>query len=295
VSSGVTLQTLAPHCDVADIVTAIDADGACIVRDVLPPETLSRLDDELTPLIERTEPSGDEWAGRRTKRTGGLVALCPGCRPVVMHPLVLSAANAVLGHYCDKIQLNLTQLITILPGQDAQPLHRDRFVWGGGGTGFVGAGGIPKPIEPQFNAIWALTDFTRENGATHVVPGSHEWDFDRDAEREHSVQAEMTCGSVVLYTGSIIHGGGANRSSAARVGMTFTYCLGWLRQEENQYLSCPPEVAKHLDPELTDLLGYTMGNFSLGFCTSPVVGADPASTAPEATLGRRPRVPSTRD
>lgn len=288
-----SLETLNPDCDVDDIVAAIERDGACIVRDVLSPETLAGLDAELTPLIDRTEPSGDEWAGRRTKRTGGLVTQSPASRPVVMHPLVLGAANAVLGPYCERIQLNVTQLITILPGQPAQPLHRDRFVWGGRGTGFEGAGGLPRRIEPQFNAIWALTDFTTENGATTVAPGSHRWEFDgseadRAAEPGECVQAEMSRGSVVLYTGSVIHAGGENRSSGPRIGMNITYSLAWLRQEENQYLSCPPDVARHLDPELADLLGYTMGNFALGFCTSPEIG-EPASSLPEAVLGRWPQ------
>jgi ectoine hydroxylase-related dioxygenase (phytanoyl-CoA dioxygenase family) len=286
----VKLETLQPVCTVDDIVAAIDRDGACIVRDVLSPDALARLDEDVTPLIERTEPSGDDWAGRRTKRTGGLIAQCPATHPVVMHPLVLGAANAVLGPYCERIQLNLSQIITILPGQGDQPLHRDRFVWGGSGNGFEGSGGLPRSIEPQFNAIWALTDFTTENGATRVVPGSHTWDDDREARPEEIVPAGMSRGSVILYTGSVIHGGGENRSRAPRIGMTFTYSLAWLRQEENQFLSCPPEVARHLDRELADLLGYTMGNFALGFCTSPDLARhDPSSTAPESVLGRGPR------
>jgi hypothetical protein len=286
----VKLETLAPNCSVDDVVAVVDRDGACIVRDLLPSATLARVDGDILPLIERTGPSSDEWAGRRTKRTGGLIAQCPATHPVVMHPLVLGAANAVLGPYCERIQLNLSQLITILPGQGAQPLHRDRFVWGGSGTGFVGAGGLPSSIEPQFNAIWAMSDFTAENGATHVAPGSQRWDVDREARPEELVQAEMPRGSVILYTGSVIHGGGENRSNGPRIGMTFTYSLAWLRQEENQFLSCPPEVARHLDPALADLLGYTMGNFALGFCTSPELARhDPSSSLPEAVLGRGPR------
>jgi ectoine hydroxylase-related dioxygenase (phytanoyl-CoA dioxygenase family) len=286
----VELETLPPGSDVADILTAIDRDGACIVRDALSPETLAELDGDVMPLLERTRTTLGEWSGLKTKRTGGLVALCPACRPVVLHPLVLAAAETFLAPYCERIQLNLTQLITILPGQGAQPLHRDRFVWGGGGDAFAGAGVIPAGVEPQFNAIYALTDFTTENGATHVVPGSHRWSFDRDAERDESIQADMARGSVLLYTGSVIHGGGENRSTGPRIGMTFTYSLGWLRQEENQYLSCPPEIAKDLPPALTDLLGYTMGNFSLGFCTSPSRWERALDAAPpELALGRRPR------
>ncbi|WP_182349591.1 phytanoyl-CoA dioxygenase family protein [Tomitella gaofuii] len=286
------LQTLPPDCSVDEIVAAIGRDGGCIVRDVLSEDALAALDGDVTRLIEQTEAGTDEWAGTQTKRTGGLVARAPSSRPVVTHPLVLAAANTMLGGFCERIQLNLTQLISILPGQGGQPLHRDRFVWGGGGTSFDGAGAVPREVEPQFNTIWALTDFTEENGATVVAPGSQRWEFggtapEREPRPEELTQAVMSRGSALLYTGSVIHAGGQNRSDSARIGMNITYSLGWLRQEENQYLSCPPEVAKELeDPALTDLLGYTMGNFALGFCTSPDPADSPRSTTPERMLGR---------
>ena len=128
---------------------------------------------------------------------------------------------------------------------------------------------MPLSIEPQFNTIWALTDFTADNGATRVVPGSHLWDWNQRAEPEQIVQAEMQAGSVLLYTGSVLHSGGQNNSQQSRLGLNITYCLGWLRQEENQYLSCPPHIAKTLDPELQDLLGYTQGNYALGYYSDP--------------------------
>jgi ectoine hydroxylase-related dioxygenase (phytanoyl-CoA dioxygenase family) len=202
-----------------------------------------------------------------------------------MNPLILGAANATLLPFCSRIQLNITQLITILSGQGAQPLHRDRFVWGGDDRGGV----IPEGIEPQCNGIWAITDFTEENGATHVVPGSHKWSFDRQAKREESVQAVMSRGSVLLYNGTVFHGGGANRGSTPRIGLNITYTLGWLRQEENQYLSCPPEIAKELDPELTALLGYSFGNYALGFYTNPEARNGFSDVLPpECALGRWP-------
>ena len=107
----------------------------------------------------------------------------------------------------------------------------------------------------MFNCMWALTDFTEENGATRVVPGSQAWDWDRSLEGVASIPAEMELGSVLFYTGSVVHGGGANRSDAPRVGMNITYLLDWLRQEENQYLSCPPEVACELDLPISFHIG----------------------------------------
>jgi len=280
------LERLSPDCTVQDIVRAMARDGACIIRDVLPPERLRALRTDVMPWIDRTAPGLDDWAGRKTKRTGGLIARCATVRELAVNPLILGAANETLRPFCSRIQLNITQLITILPGQTAQPLHRDRFVWGGDDSGGV----IPEGIEPQFNGIWAVDDFTEENGATHVVPGSHKWSFNRQARREESVQAVMKAGSVLLYNGTVIHSGGENRAATPRTALNITYSLAWLRQEENQYLSCPPEIARNFDQELTDLIGYSFGNFSLGFYTDPTKsGGENDIFPPECAVGRWPQ------
>jgi hypothetical protein len=281
-----SLEVLSPDCTVQDIVRAMERDGACIIRDVLSPEQLQALRAEVLPLIDQTPDGLDDWSGRKTRRTGGLVSRSAAVREIAMNPLTLGAANATLRPFCSKIQLNITQLITILPGQTAQPLHRDRFVWGGDDGGGV----IPEGIEPQCNGIWAVSDFTEENGATHIVPGSHKWSFKRQARRDESVQAVMKAGSVLLYNGTVIHSGGENRGTTPRVALNVTYTLGWLRQEENQYLSCPPEIAKNFDQDLTDLLGYSFGNYSLGFYTDTTKTAEFSDIVPpECALGRWPQ------
>ena len=117
----------------------------------------------------------------------------------------------------------------------------------------------------MLNGMWALTEFTEENGATRVIPGSQSWDWEREPDPNDSVPVEMALGSMLVYTGSVLHGGGENRSRAPRIGMNITYVLGWLRQEENQYLSCPPDIARGLDPKLRALLGYAIGNGGLGY------------------------------
>ena len=275
-----------PTSDPAAIVEQVKADGAVIIDDLLDEARLDALRSELEPWVEATPGGRDDFTGRRTTRTGALVARSSACREVVMEPLVLALANDFLAPFTNRIQLHLTQVIRIQPGQGAQPLHRDRLAWGGY---------IPSSIEPQFNTIWALTDFTAENGATRVVPGSNDWDDDqRRATADEKTQAEMKAGSVLLYTGSVIHGGGENRSDADRIGVNLTYTLGWLRTEENQYLSCPPEVAKELDPELQELLGYTMGNYALGYYSEPGTVPEVADVLPpELALGRKPRASST--
>ena len=174
-----------------------------------------------------------------------------------MHATVRGVCDRVLLPNCERYQLHLGQVIRIMPGQAAQPIHRDRWAWGARLRG----------VEPQLNTIWALTDFTTDNGATQVVPGSSEWPDDRKAEPDEITQAVMDAGSVLIYTGTVFHGGGENRSDGDRTGLNITYTLGWLRQEENQYLSCPPEIARTLDPELQALIGYSMGQYALGYYT----------------------------
>jgi ectoine hydroxylase-related dioxygenase (phytanoyl-CoA dioxygenase family) len=121
-----------------------------------------------------------------------------------------------------RYQLHLTQLIKINPGQGAQLLHRDRQVWGS----------YLKDLEPELNLMWAMTDFSKENGATRVVPGSHTWkDWDRAPTDDEIAFAEMKKGSLLFYSGSVIHSGGQNETDKPRIGFNIDYSLGWLRME----------------------------------------------------------------
>jgi len=229
--------------------------------------------------VEATDTGRDDFSGRLTTRTGALVARSPACRELILSPTVLEAARHFLSPWCARIQLHLSQIIRLKPGQPAQSIHRDRWAWG---TWLNG-------VEPQFNTIWALTDFTLENGATHLAPGSTGWPDQRRPQPDEVVQAVMPPGSVLLYTGSVFHGGGENRSASDRIGANLTYALGWLRQEENQYLSCPPEIARTLPAELQDLLGYTLGSYALGYYTPPLPpGEGPEAVGPEHAVGRGP-------
>lgn len=272
------LTRLDAKSDVDEIVSIIQNDGALILENVLSCEQVDQVLDEIMPYVEATKPGADDFSGRHTRRTGALVARSVVCRDLVMNPTVCASARKFLGPWCERIQLHLSQVISIGPGQPGQYIHRDRWAWG---THLKG-------IEPQFNTIWALTDFTKENGATQVVPGSIDWPDNRKIRDEEICQAEMSGGSVLLYSGSVFHGGGENRSDHTRIGMNLTYALGWLRQEENQYLSCPPEIAKTLDPELQELLGYSMGGYALGYYTPPLPpGEGPELAGPEYALGHK--------
>ncbi len=258
-----------------EVLEVLADDAAVIIDGLMQPGLLERVRTEIMPYVEATAPGRDDFTGRLTTRTGALVARSPACRELVLNPLVNAATDAFLAPFCDRYQLHLTQVIRIRPGQGAQPLHRDRLAWGGY---------LQRSIEPQLNMIWAVSNFTRENGATRVAPGSHLWEDGRSARDEEITYAEMVAGSVIIYTGSVIHSGGANVSGTDRVGINITYSLGWLRQEENQYLSCPPEIAATLQPELQRLIGYSMGSYALGYFSPPLPPGEGLEIVPPETL-----------
>jgi len=251
------------------ILASIRSDGACILDDVLEPGFVAALRGETDVHMEATENGHDAFAGKLTTRTGGLVVRSPKCRELIQHPRILEFCDGFLLEFCERYQLHLGQIIRIRPGETEQPIHRDRWAWG---THLA-------HVEPQFNTIWALSDFTAENGATRVAPGSTRWDDSRKAEPGEITLAEMKAGSVLVYTGSVFHSGGANTSQDDRIGLNITYTLGWLRQEENQYLSAPPELAKEFDSDLQRLIGYSMGQYALGYYTPPGAPGETAGIA----------------
>lgn len=270
-----SLAHLPPDCTPAAIAKALRDDGAVIVDNAMTADHLGRLTAEIMPYVAATEPGRDDFSGRLTTRTGALAARSAACRDLIMDARLIGACEDFLLPFTDRFQLHLTQLIRIMDGQGKQPLHRDRLAWGGF---------LRPDLEPQLNTIWAVTDFCQANGATQIVPGSNHWEPARRAEPHEIGYAEMAAGSVLVYSGSVIHAGGANMSGSDRMGLNITYCLGWLRQEENQYLSCPPEIAKDFSPELRALLGYAMGSFALGYFSPPGAPGDGPEVVPPEFL-----------
>jgi ectoine hydroxylase-related dioxygenase (phytanoyl-CoA dioxygenase family) len=263
---------LPPSATEDETAAVLERDGTVIVDGVAPPAMMDRVRAELEPYLERTAPGRDDFAGRRTRRTGGLIARSVACRDLVMHPLVLGTVGRVLAH-ATTFQLHLTQVIAVGPGEPAQRIHRDQWAYD-----FFP---FPKGYEVQCNTIWAMTDFTPENGATRVVVGSHSHDDRLELTEADTEPATMAKGSVLFYTGSLYHGAGPNRSAATRYGINITYNVAWLRQEENQYLSVPLEVARELPEDLLRVMGYAHGAYALGYVDDlrdPIEIVRPGST-----------------
>ena len=253
------LVRLDPTATGEEVAEVLRADGAVIIERLAPEELCDRVAAELAPHVAATPPGRDGFEGSCTRRPGALLARSPSSVEMIAHPLVLEATDLVLWPQKTTFQLHLTQAICIGPGESAQVLHRDQWAFD-----FFE---FPADMEVEVSTIWALTDFTEANGATRVAVGAHTLP---DAEVQtlstaDTVPAEMPRGSVVLYTGRAVHGGGANTTGADRIGINVDYVLGWLRQEENQYLSVPREVAAALPEPVQRLMGYRMGAYALGY------------------------------
>lgn len=249
------------------VLEGLDDDGAVIVEGLLDQSSVDRVNDEVEHEIEQADPASEmfnpvaqAFHGPHTKQVSGMPGISRTFATDVMcNPLLLALADAVLGPHCARFQLNIGHLLQRGPGAEDQWLHRDEAVWSD----------VPKPApELQLASVIAFVDFTRDNGATRVVPGSHRWP-DRQLspaeqmlapqpEPEQIAYAEMPAGSAVIYTGGTIHGGGANTTETPRRGAHLSYCLGWLRTEENNYLSVPPAVAATLPRHAQEVLGYAV-------------------------------------
>jgi ectoine hydroxylase-related dioxygenase (phytanoyl-CoA dioxygenase family) len=251
-----TIEHHGPDVDAETLHAALERDGVVVVDGLASASTVDAILGEMSGYIDATPTGSDDFSGHRTRRSGALVARSPASHELIRHPLILDVTGRLL-HRASSFQLHLTQTIAIGPGEPAQSIHRDQWAFD-----FFP---FPADHHVQCNTIWALTDFTEDNGATRFMPGSQDLPDSFHHTLDETVAAEMTKGSCVLYTGKVYHGGGANRSDADRIGLNITYDVGWLRQEENQYLSVPREVAETLDDEMLRLIGYRIGAYALGY------------------------------
>jgi ectoine hydroxylase-related dioxygenase (phytanoyl-CoA dioxygenase family) len=234
----------------------LEQHGAVVVENLISPKQLTELNAELDQHLQErspgirhpTHPSMVEFYGDKTIRFDGLPGKSSTFVDLMLLPKLLNTADHFLLPSCGDYLLNTGQLIQINPGESDQLLHRDEDAWSELPT--------PKPTL-QIEAMFALTDFTVANGATRVVPGSHKWPLDRKPEPNEITHAEMPAGSALIYLGSAIHGGSANTTTNEdRRGMFLGYVVGWLRTEENSFLTVPIEKVRAMPRRVQELLGY---------------------------------------
>jgi ectoine hydroxylase-related dioxygenase (phytanoyl-CoA dioxygenase family) len=232
--------------DVKEHLARIERDGFTIVADAIEPGLVEALSEDLL-RIEREHsivPAANEFEGARTVRIYNLLVHGPHFEQIPVHPSVLPIVEGVLDPGC---LISSLSSISIDPGETAQPIHADDQL-------------IPlaKPHVPTVcNSMCALTDFTEANGATRVIAGSHLRDHSPSFGKAYASQAaEMRKGSVLIWHGSLWHGGGENRTDQRRVGIAMNYCAGYIRQQENQQLGIPMEIARGFSPRLRELVGY---------------------------------------
>lgn len=244
----------------AEIAAALARDGAVIVRDFLDSRWVDELERDLKPHLDAVDwcntESGDrdEFFGHRTKRLHGLLARSPRFGDFITHPLLEALCERILKPRCRDVRLSTGELMALGRGETNQTFHRDADSW----MYFP----EPRPeILVSVNA--ALTDFSEENGATRVVPGSHRWPRERRPGEDEVASAVMPRGSALLYSGNVLHGGGANRTEQVRVGLYAGFLLSWLRPIENHLVTNGLECLRAAPARVQRLLDYSDGGWQV--------------------------------
>jgi ectoine hydroxylase-related dioxygenase (phytanoyl-CoA dioxygenase family) len=274
------IRKLPASAKIDEVCAVLKEDGGVIIQNFVSPELLVALREELLPLLEKTPKGKDAYfAGTQTRRVSRLFARTKHVAEVALNPVFLESARAIIGkpikvwsgeqqhEIVPDVQVGVTQAIQIHPGQGQQPLHRDDTVWLWRHPQFG--------REARVQIMVAISEFTAENGATMVIPGSHKWDDERMPRQEEAVPAEMAAGDALIFIGSTYHGGGKNQSDGPRTGLTMSYDLAILRQEENHFLSIPIEKIRTYPPELQSLLGWSVSATYLGFVERDGVMVNP--------------------
>ncbi len=258
------LEYFDPDSNSVDVIAALKRDGAVVVKNQIAAELADAVLAELRePFDAVGKYDENDFNGYTTLRVSSVLAISPTSPELVAHPRVMEVADAILLDYCLNYRIGSLTAIEIHPGETDQNLHTDDSIYP-----------IQMPgMQLQISALWALEDFTKENGATRVALGSHNSDTHRYKTPEERfadtiVQAVMPKGSVLFYLGNTWHGGGANRTDKSRAALINTYALGWLRQEENQYLNVPREIAEKHSETIQQLMGYQLHR-SLGAFQHP--------------------------
>lgn len=243
------IQTFDNTAAAAEVAAATLKDGAAIVSELVPESLTDVIAGDLRQYMDQNgHRSRRRFVGFETNRCHHVLDESESAAQLVAHDLVMGVADEILLPHCESYRVGSMTAIEVDPGQKAQYLHRDNCIYP-----------VSLPgLEMVISVMWSLTDFTMENGATQVVPGSHRHiSMGEDIDKSNVQQAVMPKGSALFYLGSTVHSAGENRSDSARMGLINTYSLGWLRSEVNQYLHFPLDVVRKYDERMRCLLGFT--------------------------------------
>ena len=246
-------QAEVPVEDVDQCMAALERDGYVIIEHLISPELAAEIKEDLVPRFVH-DSGRNNFEGFKTQRLYAFFEKSLACNPLVEHPLVLACLDRI---FEPNYLLSQLQAINILPGEAQQPLHHDDLFYR-----------VPRPRQALGAAtIWAIDDFTEQNGATVVIPKSHLWDDRQPTQEdiEQQVPVVMPAGSVVLFLGTLWHAGGANRSEAARLCVSAQYCAPWCRTQENYSLSLSRETVKKCSEHIQRMLGYSIHAPFMGF------------------------------
>jgi ectoine hydroxylase-related dioxygenase (phytanoyl-CoA dioxygenase family) len=247
-----TIPRLPASATADQVLAALEQQGLAVVERFLSADDVRAKKDDLERVIASVPTGRNSFEGFATRRIYALFAKTRRFDAQAIDPMLLAVVERLLG---PGFLLSAPTGISIGPGEAAQRLHRDDAVYP-----------VARPhAELVINTMWALDDFTPENGGTLVVPGSHRWLADRRATDAEVTAATMPAGSVLFYVGSLLHAGGANRTMAPRLGVILEYCAGWLRPQENHFLGVPKTIVRELPERLRELLGYGIHGSFLGY------------------------------
>jgi len=241
--------------DAGDITRQLQRDGYAVIPELLSQQAVAAARGELDPLLDVAE-WGSGFDGTRTKRVWAPLAVTRCLDEPALAPVVLDTVEQVIG---PGAQFGITCAIQVHPGQQAQVLHYEQGIYP-----------LPRDRDVMINTLWALDDFTADNGATRIVPGSHRLPAGKP-DQAQTIPAEMPAGSVLLFSGRLYHGAGANVTDRPRLGVVIDYVQPWLRPCEAHTLSASRAQARQLPQRLQELLGFNQPTPYLGF----INGRDP--------------------
>lgn len=237
--------------ELGDELESLRRDGYVILDACLSERELCLLRREFERLYSNIPSGQNSFGGFATQRLFNLVSKTRMLDALILHPKIIALVESYLE---DQLQLSICSSIRVHPGETSQALHRDDAIYP-----------IPRPHAPLLvNCMWAIDDFTPDNGATRLIPGSHRDSVDAIERAARICIGTMKAGSVLLWDGALVHGGGSNCSNQSRLGLSINYCRAWLRQQENQFLAVPAERVAELPRSLQKLLGYWVANKLLG-------------------------------